>query len=120
VPTIVWCCALHLSFLAAGAKRVLEVGMFTGTSSLAMAEALPEDGQVSEGVGEGATQTAQWHEAPYIKQQISLLGSNACQTPARFWNACCTSSGVCKPLFACTSGRIHDGCPLSCMAPSLL
>lgn len=30
-----------------GAKRVLEVGMFTGTSSLAMAEALPEDGEVS-------------------------------------------------------------------------
>jgi predicted O-methyltransferase YrrM len=29
-----------------GAKRVLEIGMFTGTSSLAMAEAVPEDGQV--------------------------------------------------------------------------
>eukprot|EP00775_Hariotina_reticulata_P007124 gene7124-7338_t len=29
-----------------GAKHVLEVGMFTGTSSLAMAEALPEDGQL--------------------------------------------------------------------------
>jgi hypothetical protein len=25
---------------------VLEIGMFTGTSSLAMAEAVPEDGQV--------------------------------------------------------------------------
>jgi len=36
---------------AAGAKHVLEVGMFTGTSSLAMAEALPEDGQVSSGPG---------------------------------------------------------------------
>jgi hypothetical protein len=49
VLTIVWCCVLHLSFLAEGAKRVLEVGMFTGTSSLAMAEVLPEDGQVGEG-----------------------------------------------------------------------
>ncbi|ACK73335.1 O-methyltransferase family 3 [Gloeothece citriformis PCC 7424] len=29
-----------------GVKRVLEVGMFTGYSALAMAEALPEDGQV--------------------------------------------------------------------------
>jgi caffeoyl-CoA O-methyltransferase len=32
----------------AGAKRVLEVGMFTGTSSLAMAEAMPDDGQVKD------------------------------------------------------------------------
>ena len=29
-----------------GAKRILEVGMFTGYSALAMAEALPEDGQI--------------------------------------------------------------------------
>jgi len=29
-----------------GAKSVLEVGMFTGTSTLAMAEALPADGKV--------------------------------------------------------------------------
>jgi caffeoyl-CoA O-methyltransferase len=29
-----------------GAKRILEVGMFTGYSALAMAEALPEDGEV--------------------------------------------------------------------------
>ena len=33
---------LHL----ADAKRVLEIGMFTGYSALAMAEALPEDGEV--------------------------------------------------------------------------
>ena len=31
---------------AIGAKRVLEIGTFTGYSALAMAEALPEDGQV--------------------------------------------------------------------------
>ena len=37
-----------LKFLVqlAGARRVLEVGMFTGYSALAMAEALPEDGLV--------------------------------------------------------------------------
>lgn len=47
------CCAgsLEGSFLKSlvrltGAKTVLEVGMFTGTSSLAMAEALPSDGKV--------------------------------------------------------------------------
>ncbi|KAL0056085.1 hypothetical protein WJX82_007602 [Trebouxia sp. C0006] len=47
------CCAgaLEGSFLKSlvrltGAKTVLEVGMFTGTSSLSMAEALPSDGKV--------------------------------------------------------------------------
>ena len=30
-----------------GAKTVLEVGMFTGTSALAMAEIIPDDGKVS-------------------------------------------------------------------------
>ena len=37
-----------LSFLvrATGARRVLEIGMFTGYSALAMAEALPDDGEV--------------------------------------------------------------------------
>lgn len=51
------CCAgsLEGSFLKSlvrltGAKTVLEVGMFTGTSSLAMAEALPSDGKVIAGV----------------------------------------------------------------------
>ena len=37
-----------LKFLVhlAGARRVLEIGMFTGYSALAMAEALPDDGVV--------------------------------------------------------------------------
>lgn len=50
------CCAgaLEGSFLKSlvrltGAKTVLEVGMFTGTSSLSMAEALPSDGKVAVG-----------------------------------------------------------------------
>ncbi len=50
------CCAgaLEGSFLKSlvrltGAKTVLEVGMFTGTSSLSMAEALPSDGKVAAG-----------------------------------------------------------------------
>eukprot|EP00879_Flechtneria_rotunda_P019807 GHRR01020820.1.p1 GENE.GHRR01020820.1~~GHRR01020820.1.p1 ORF type:complete len:456 (+),score=169.59 GHRR01020820.1:286-1653(+) len=47
------CCAgslegrlLKMLVAITGAKQVLEVGMFTGTSTLAMAEALPEDGKV--------------------------------------------------------------------------
>lgn len=38
--------ALKLLVHATGARRVLELGMFTGYSALAMAEALPEGGQV--------------------------------------------------------------------------
>ena len=39
---------VFLSFLLSmtRARRVLEIGMFTGYGALAMAEALPEDGQV--------------------------------------------------------------------------
>jgi caffeoyl-CoA O-methyltransferase len=37
---------LKLLIRLTGAKRVLEIGMFTGYSALAMAEALPEDGQL--------------------------------------------------------------------------
>jgi caffeoyl-CoA O-methyltransferase len=37
---------LRLLVRLAAAKRVLEIGMFTGYSALAMAEALPEDGQL--------------------------------------------------------------------------
>jgi caffeoyl-CoA O-methyltransferase len=37
---------LKLFVYMTGAKRILEIGMFTGYSALAMAEALPEDGEV--------------------------------------------------------------------------
>jgi caffeoyl-CoA O-methyltransferase len=37
---------LRLLVRLTGGKRVLEIGMFTGYSALAMAEALPEDGQL--------------------------------------------------------------------------
>jgi caffeoyl-CoA O-methyltransferase len=39
--------ALKMLVHATRAKRVLEIGMFTGYSALAMAEALPDDGQVT-------------------------------------------------------------------------
>ena len=58
------CCAgaLEGSFLKSlvrltQAKTVLEVGMFTGTSSLAMAEALPTDGKVCVWEGECVADT---------------------------------------------------------------
>lgn len=38
--------ALKFLVRLAGAKRVLEIGMFTGYSALAMAEALPDDGEL--------------------------------------------------------------------------
>ena len=38
--------ALKMLVHATRARRVLEIGMFTGYSALAMAEALPADGQV--------------------------------------------------------------------------
>ncbi len=37
---------LGMMVAATGAKRVLEIGMFTGYSALAMAEALPDDGEL--------------------------------------------------------------------------
>jgi caffeoyl-CoA O-methyltransferase len=37
---------LRLLVRISGAKRILEIGMFTGYSALAMAEALPEDGRL--------------------------------------------------------------------------
>ncbi len=37
---------LQMLIKIAGAKRVLEIGMFTGYSTLKMAEALPEDGEI--------------------------------------------------------------------------
>ena len=37
---------LRLLALSAGARRVLEIGMFTGYSALSVAEVLPDDGQL--------------------------------------------------------------------------
>lgn len=50
-----------LAFLvrATGARRVLEIGMFTGYAALAMAEALPTGAGDGTGTGEAATSTGQ-------------------------------------------------------------
>lgn len=65
-----------------GAKRVLEVGTFTGYSSLAMALALPDDGQVYAcDVSEEFTSIARryWAKAA-VEQKITLTLAPALET----------------------------------------
>jgi caffeoyl-CoA O-methyltransferase len=68
-----------LSLLVAitGAKRVLEFGTFTGFSSLAMAQSLPEDGRVTTlDVDDRATSMAKryWAKDPNGKKIELILG----------------------------------------------
>ncbi|MBW3582248.1 MAG: class I SAM-dependent methyltransferase [Euryarchaeota archaeon] len=68
---------LRLLVGAIGAKRVLEVGTFTGYSALAMAEALPEDGEVvTLDVDADAVAIAQehWSRSPHGKKIVSVIG----------------------------------------------
>lgn len=68
-----------LGFLirSGGAKRVLEFGCFTGYSALAMAENLPEDGElITLDVNEETTELARsfWKKSPYGKKINAVLG----------------------------------------------
>lgn len=68
-----------LGFLVAlsGAKRVVEIGTFSGFSALAMASALPEDGKlITCDVDPRATELAQkfWNESPHGKKIELRLG----------------------------------------------
>jgi predicted O-methyltransferase YrrM len=65
-----------------GAKRVLEVGVFTGYSSLSMALALPEDGYlVACDISEEYTTIARRHwEAAGVAQKIDLRIAPATET----------------------------------------
>jgi len=59
------------------AKRVLELGTFTGYSSLAMAEALPEDGKlITCDIDQEATEIAKkyWSRSPHGKKIELRLG----------------------------------------------
>ena len=61
-----------------GAKRVLEIGTYTGYSALAMAERLPEEGElVTLDVDQDTTEIAQnfWLESPDGKKIKSVLGA---------------------------------------------
>jgi len=69
-----------LQFLvrAVQAKRVLEIGCFTGYSALAMAEALPESGElITMDVNEETTKIGQdfWKKSPHGKKIKLILGS---------------------------------------------
>jgi caffeoyl-CoA O-methyltransferase len=62
---------LKVMALAVGAKRVLEIGTFTGYSALAMAEVLPDDGTVvtCEIDAESAAFARRfWEKSPYGKK----------------------------------------------------
>lgn len=59
------------------AKRVLEIGTFTGYSALSMAEALPDDGQVITcEVDPGTASLAQtfWDRSPHGKKIEVRIG----------------------------------------------
>lgn len=60
------------------AKRVLEVGCFTGYSTLAMAESLPDDGQViTLDIDADTAEIAHrfWNQSPHGKKIKHILGS---------------------------------------------
>ncbi|HVW27193.1 MAG TPA: class I SAM-dependent methyltransferase [Polyangiaceae bacterium] len=76
--------AQFMAFLveAIGAERALEVGVFTGYSSLAVAQALPEDGRlVACDVNDEWTRIARkyWREAK-VEQRIDLRLGNGVDT----------------------------------------
>lgn len=73
---------LFLAFLCRliGAKRVLEFGTYTGYSALAMAEALPDDGEVfTLDIDEKNTALAReyWKDSPHEKKIHLVLGPAA-------------------------------------------
>lgn len=60
-----------------GAKRVLEIGCFTGYSALTMAEALPESGElITLDLEPQTTEIAQsfWNKSPHGKKIKALVG----------------------------------------------
>ncbi|MEX0762846.1 MAG: class I SAM-dependent methyltransferase [Dehalococcoidia bacterium] len=74
-PTVGWFLAAMIS--ASGARRVLEVGTFTGYSGLMMASALPDDGQlITCDVDRKATALAQeyWDRSPHGRKIELKLG----------------------------------------------
>lgn len=71
---------LRLLVQLSGARRVLEVGTFTGYSALCIAEALPEDGElITCDIDPTAVAIAQsfWDRSPHGKKIRSLLGKAA-------------------------------------------
>ena len=62
---------------AIGAKKILELGTFTGYSALAMAEELPDDGElITLDINEKTVQLAKsyWEKSPHGKKITSVIG----------------------------------------------
>ncbi|RLA61849.1 MAG: methyltransferase [Epsilonproteobacteria bacterium] len=69
---------LGLLLRAINAKRVLEIGTFTGYSALAMAENLPDDGElITLDINLETTEIAKsfWQKSPHGKKITPMLGS---------------------------------------------
>ena len=68
---------LGLMIHVVGAKRVLEIGTFTGYSALAMAERLPADGEIiTLDINPETNQIAKtyWNRSPHGKKIRAILG----------------------------------------------
>jgi predicted O-methyltransferase YrrM len=75
---------LALLVAVSGARAVLEIGTFTGYSAIAMAEALPPDGQITtlELSAEHAAKAAEHIEAAGMSSRVSILQGPALETLA--------------------------------------
>ncbi|HIB78826.1 MAG: methyltransferase [Candidatus Neomarinimicrobiota bacterium] len=77
---------LQLLIKISGAERVLEIGMFTGYSTLKMAEALPDDGEIhSCELMENHVKTAKgWFEKSEVNYKIHIHEGDAIKTLEEF------------------------------------
>ena len=77
---------LQILIKISGAKRVLEIGMFTGYSTLKMAEALPVDGEIhSCELMEKHVVTAKgWFEKSEVNHKITVHQGEALKSLAEF------------------------------------
>ena len=77
---------LQILIKISGAKRVLEIGMFTGYSTLKMAEALPMDGEIhSCELMEKHIVTAKgWFEKSEVNHKITVHQGEALKSLAEF------------------------------------
>ena len=73
---------LEVLILTGAAKRVLEIGTFTGVGTIAMANALPDDGRVItlERDGDNAASARRHFEASGVGDRIELIVGDALQT----------------------------------------
>ena len=77
---------LQMLIKISGAERILEIGMFTGYSTLKMAEALPDDGEIhSCELMENHVKTAKgWFEKSEVNYKIHIHEGDAIKTLEEF------------------------------------